>query len=71
MSVFKINSKKLLDLSYIQTLKGLRKKSETSPFTIATNNAKYPGITLTKEVKDLYAKNFKLLKKEIEKISKN
>jgi hypothetical protein len=29
------------------------------------NNIKYLGVTLTKEVKDLYDKNFKSLKKEI------
>ena len=39
---------------------------ETTPFTIVTNNIKYLGVTLTKEVKDLYHKNFKSLKKEIE-----
>jgi hypothetical protein len=38
---------------------------ETIPFTIITNNIKYHGVTLTKEVKDLYDKNFKSLKKEI------
>jgi hypothetical protein len=37
-----------------------------TPFTIVTNNIKYLGVTLTKEVKDLYEKNFKSLKKEIE-----
>ena len=37
-----------------------------TPFTIATNNIKYLGVTLTKQVKDLYDKNFKSLKKEIE-----
>jgi hypothetical protein len=39
---------------------------ETTPFTIVTNNIKYLGVTLTKEVNDLYDKNFKSLKKEIE-----
>jgi hypothetical protein len=39
---------------------------ETSPFTIVTNNIKYLGVILTKEVKDLYDKNFKSPKKEIE-----
>ncbi|WP_226391332.1 hypothetical protein, partial [Penaeicola halotolerans] len=39
---------------------------ETSPFKIATNIIKCLGITLTKEVKDLFDKNFKSLKKEIE-----
>ena len=33
---------------------------------IATNSKKYLGVTLTKEVKDLFDKNFKSLKKEIE-----
>ena len=38
---------------------------EASPFSIVTNNIKYFGVTLTKEGKDLYDKNFKSLKKEI------
>jgi hypothetical protein len=38
---------------------------EVTPFTIATNNLKHLGVTLTKEVKDLYDKNIKSLKKEI------
>jgi hypothetical protein len=38
---------------------------ETTPFSIVTNNIKYLGVTLTKEVKYLYDKNFKFLKKEI------
>jgi len=46
-----------------QTEKEIRK---TTPFTIATDNIKYLGMTLTKEVKDLYDKNFKSLKKGIE-----
>ena len=37
---------------------------ETTPFKIVTNNLKYLGVTLTKQVKDLYEKNFKSLKKE-------
>jgi hypothetical protein len=39
---------------------------ETTPFTIVTNNIKYLHVTLTKEVKDLYDKNFKSLNKEME-----
>jgi hypothetical protein len=38
---------------------------ETTPFTIVTNNIKYLVVTLTKQVKDLYDKNFKSLKKVI------
>jgi hypothetical protein len=37
----------------------------TTPFLVITNNIIYLGLTLTKEVKDLYDKNFKFLKKEI------
>jgi hypothetical protein len=44
----------------------MRKKfRKITPFTIVTNNIKYFSVTLTKEVKDLYEKNFKSLKKEI------
>jgi hypothetical protein len=43
---------------------------ETTPFTIVTINIKYIGVTKTKEVKDLYGKNFKSLKKEIEDLSR-
>ena len=39
---------------------------ETTPLTIVTKYIKYLGVTLTKELKDLYYKNFKSLKKEIE-----
>ena len=43
---------------------------ETTPFTIATNNIKYLGVTLTKQAKYLYDKNVKSLKKEIEDLRK-
>ena len=33
-------------------------------FTIATNNIKFIGVTVTKQVKDLYDRNFMYLKKE-------
>jgi hypothetical protein len=39
---------------------------ETTTFTILANNKKQLGVTLTKEVKGLYDKNLKSLKKEIE-----
>jgi len=41
-----------------------------TPFTIVTNNIKYLGVTLTKQVKDLCDKNFKFLKKKL-KISED
>jgi len=37
-----------------------------TPFTIVPSNRKYLRVTLTKQVKDAYGKNFKSLKKEIE-----
>ena len=36
------------------------------PFTIAPTNIKYLGINLTKDIKYLYAKNYRKLMKEIE-----
>jgi hypothetical protein len=38
---------------------------ETTSFTIVTNNIKHFGVTITKQLKILYDKNFKSLKKEI------
>jgi hypothetical protein len=42
-----------------------REIRETTPFTIVTNNIKYLGVTLTKQVKDLYDKTSKSLETEI------
>ena len=42
-----------------------------SSFTVATNNIKYLRVTLTKQVKDVYDKNFKTLKKKLKNISEN
>ena len=50
---------------YTKDKKAEKEIGETTPFTIVTNNIKYLGVTPTKEVKDLYDKNFKSLKKEI------
>jgi hypothetical protein len=43
---------------------------ETTLSTTATNNIKYLGVTLTKQVKDLYYNNFKSLKKKIKDLRK-
>jgi hypothetical protein len=52
---------------FLYTMDKLTEKKirETTPFSILTNNIKYLSVTVTKEVKDLYDKNFKSLKKEI------
>ena len=53
----------LLYKNYKQAQKEIR---EITHFTISMNNIKYLGVTLTKQVKDLYDKNFKSPKKGIE-----
>jgi hypothetical protein len=50
---YKINSKESLALLYINDKQAEKEIRETIPFTIATNNIKYLGVTLTKQVKDL------------------
>jgi hypothetical protein len=62
---YKINSNKSMVFLYTKDKKAEKEIRETTPFTIVTNNIKYLGVTLTKEVKDMYDKNFKSLKKEI------
>jgi hypothetical protein len=60
----KINSKKSVAFFYTKDKQAEKEIREMAPFRIVTNNIKYLGVTLTKEVKDLYEKNFKSLKKE-------
>jgi hypothetical protein len=49
----------------------LRKKiGKLTFFTIVTYNIKYHGVTLAKQMKDLYDQNFKSLKKDIEELRK-
>ena len=62
---YKINSNKSISFLYIKYKQAEKEIRETTPFSIVTNTIKYLGVTLTKEVKDLYDKNFKSLKKEI------
>jgi hypothetical protein len=61
----KINSNKSLVFLYSKDRQNEKEIREMTLFTIVTNNIKYLGVTLTKQVKDLYDKNFKSLKKEI------
>jgi hypothetical protein len=63
---YKINSNKSLAFLYSKDKRDEKEIRGTTPFTIVTNYIKYLGVTLTKQVKDLYNKNFKSLKKEIE-----
>ena len=50
---------------YTQDKQAEKEIREATPFSIVTNDIKYLAVTLTKEVKDLYNKNFKFLKREI------
>jgi hypothetical protein len=52
---------------YTENKQAEKEIRETTAFTIVTSKIKYLGVTLTKEVKDLYDKNSKSSKKEIEK----
>jgi hypothetical protein len=63
---YKINSNKSVVFPYSKDKQTEKEIRETTPFSTVTNNIKYLGVTLTKQVKDLYDKNFKSLKKEIE-----
>jgi hypothetical protein len=58
---YKINSKKSVAFLYTSNNQAEKEVRETVPFPIATNNIKYLGVTLTKQVKDLHDKNFKFL----------
>jgi hypothetical protein len=63
---YKFNSKKAVALLYTNDKQAKKEIREITPFTIATQNVKYLGVTVTKQVKHLYDKNFKSLKKEVE-----
>jgi hypothetical protein len=62
---YKINSNKSMAFLYTKDKQAEKEIRETTPFSIVTNYTKYLGVTLTKEVKDLYDKNFKSLNKDI------
>ena len=66
---YKINAPKSLAFLYTNDEKSEREIKETLPFTIAAKRKKYLGINLPKERKDLYAKNYKILMKEIKDVT--
>jgi hypothetical protein len=63
---YKINSNKSVAFLYSKDKQAEKEIREMTLFIIVANNIKYLGVTLTKQVKDLYDKNFKSLKKENE-----
>ena len=62
---YKINAQKSLAFLYTNNEKSESEIKKTLSFTIATKKIKYLGINLPKETKDLHAKNYKTLMKEI------
>jgi hypothetical protein len=64
VSRYKIYSNKSMAFLYTKDKQAEKEIRETTPFPIVTSNIKYLGVTLIKEVKDLYDKNFKSLKKD-------
>jgi hypothetical protein len=58
-------SNKSVALLYTKDKQAEKEIRETTHVKILSNNIKYLGVTLTKEAKDLYGKNFKSLMKEI------
>jgi hypothetical protein len=70
MAGYKINSNKSVAFLYTNDKQSEKEIRETTPFTTVTNNIKYLGITLTKQVKDLNDNNLKSLKKEIKDLRK-
>jgi hypothetical protein len=63
---YKINSNKSVAFLYSKEKQAEKEIREMTPLTIATNNITYLDVNLTQQVKDLYDKNFKSLKIEIE-----
>jgi hypothetical protein len=59
---YKINSNKSLAFLYINDKQAKKEIRRATPFIIATSSITH--LILTKEVKDLYNKNFRTLKKE-------
>ena len=67
---YKINVQKSVAFSYTDDENTEREIRELIPFTTAPRTIRYLGINPTKEVKDLYSKNYRTLMKEIEEDTK-
>ena len=70
MAGYKINAQKSVAFLYTNNITVEGEIKESIPFTIATKTIRYLGINLTKEVKDLYSRNYRTLMKEIEEETK-
>ena len=70
MAGYKINAQKSVVFLYTNNETEEREIKESIPFKIVPRSIRYLGINLTKEVKDLYPKNYRTLLKEIEEDTK-
>ena len=70
MAGYTINAQKSVAFLYTNNETEERGIKESIPFTIAPKTTKCLGINLTKEVKDLYPKNYRTLLKDIEEDTK-
>ena len=71
MAGYKINAQKSVAFLYTSNETEEREIKESIPFTIAPKSIRYLGINLTKEVKDLYPKNYKTLQKNLRKTQRD
>ena len=67
---YKINAQKSVAFLYTNNKTEEREMKESIPFTIAPKTIRYLGINLTKETKNLYSENYKVLMKEIKEDTK-
>jgi len=62
----KLTQKKSVAFLYSKDKQAEKEIKKMIPFTIVPNKIKHRSVALTEQVKDLYDKNFKSHKKEIE-----
>jgi hypothetical protein len=60
VAAYKINSNKTVAFPYKKKKWAKKDIRATKPFTVGTNNIKNFGVTLTKEMKDMYDKTSSL-----------
>jgi hypothetical protein len=65
---YKINSRKSVAILCTNDKEAEKEHRETTPFTIATNNIKYLGVTLTKQVKFCITRTSSPWKRKLKKI---
>ena len=70
VAVYKINAQKSVAFLHTDNEATEREVNESILFTTARKTIRYPGINLTKEVKNLYTENYRKLMKEIEEDTK-